>query len=84
MAAIDEYVKAGKIGGISCSEINANTLREAASKFTITAVEVELSLFYNEPMTNGLLEACAELNIPVLAYCKSPAPRNKGHEHCQN
>lgn len=68
LAAIDEYVKAGKIGGISCSEINANTLREAASKFTITAVEVELSLFYNEPMTNGLLEACAELNIPVLAY----------------
>ncbi|KAF7542362.1 hypothetical protein G7Z17_g11646 [Cylindrodendrum hubeiense] len=68
LAAIDEYVKAGKIGGISCSEINANTLREAAAKFTITAVEVELSLFYNDPMTNGLLEACAELNIPVLAY----------------
>ncbi|KAH7023383.1 NADP-dependent oxidoreductase domain-containing protein [Ilyonectria destructans] len=84
LAAIDEYVKAGKIGGISCSEINANTLREAASKFTITAVEVELSLFYNEPMANGLLEACAELNIPVLAY--SPLGRGllggkiKSHE----
>ncbi|KAH6998420.1 NADP-dependent oxidoreductase domain-containing protein [Ilyonectria sp. MPI-CAGE-AT-0026] len=84
LAAIDEYVKAGKIGGISCSEINANTLREAASKFTITAIEVELSLFYNEPMTNGLLEACAELNIPVLAY--SPLGRGllggkiKSHE----
>ncbi|KAH7170600.1 NADP-dependent oxidoreductase domain-containing protein [Dactylonectria macrodidyma] len=68
LATIDEYVRAGKIGGISCSEINANTLREAAAKFAVTAVEVELSLFYNEPMSNGLLEACAELNIPVLAY----------------
>lgn len=36
----------------------------------MTSVEVEMSLFYNEPMTNGLLEACAELDIPVLAYCK--------------
>ncbi|KAH6897119.1 NADP-dependent oxidoreductase domain-containing protein [Thelonectria olida] len=68
LAAINDYVKAGKIGGISCSEINATTLREAAKKFTITSVELEMSLFYNEPMSNGLLEACAELNIPVLAY----------------
>ncbi|KAK7432692.1 hypothetical protein QQZ08_000551 [Neonectria magnoliae] len=68
LAAIDEYVKAGKIDGISCSEINTDTLRKAAEKYIITSIELELSLFYNEPMTNGLLEACAELNIPILAY----------------
>lgn len=76
LAAIEEYVKAGKIDGISCSEINADTLRKAAEKYTITSIELELSLFYNEPMTNGLLEACGELNIPVLAYCKS-TPENQ-------
>ncbi|KAJ4326766.1 hypothetical protein N0V84_002785 [Fusarium piperis] len=68
LAAIDEYVKAGKIDGIACSEINVNTLRSAAEKYNITALEIEVSLFTPEPLTNGLLEACGELNIPVLAY----------------
>ncbi|KAI5465874.1 NADP-dependent oxidoreductase domain-containing protein [Mariannaea sp. PMI_226] len=68
LATIDEYVEAGKIGGISTSEISATTLREASKKYNITSVEVEMSLFYNDPMTNGLLEACAELNVTVLAY----------------
>lgn len=72
LAAIDEYVKAGKIDGISCSEINVNTLRSAAKKYNITALEIEVSLFTPEPLTNGLLEACGELDIPVLAYCKLP------------
>ncbi|KAF4473137.1 aldo keto reductase [Fusarium agapanthi] len=68
LAAISKYVKDGKIDGISCSELNANTLRSAAKKFKITALEIELSLFTTEPLTNGLLEVCAELDIPVLAY----------------
>ncbi|PTD10060.1 Pyridoxal reductase [Fusarium culmorum] len=68
LATIDEYVKDGKIDGISCSEINANTLRSAAKRFKITAVELELSLFTTEPLTNGLIEACGELGIAVLAY----------------
>ncbi|CAM1505648.1 Fc.00g112850.m01.CDS01 [Cosmosporella sp. VM-42] len=69
LAAIEEYVKAGKVGGISCSEVSATTLRSAAKAgFKITALETELSLFCTEPLENGLLEACAELDIPVLAY----------------
>ncbi|KAF5641009.1 putative pyridoxine 4-dehydrogenase [Fusarium sp. NRRL 25303] len=68
LAAISEYVKGGKIDGISCSELNANTLRSAAEKFKITALEIELSLFTTDPLTNGLLEVCGELDIPVLAY----------------
>ncbi|CCT66010.1 probable pyridoxine 4-dehydrogenase [Fusarium fujikuroi IMI 58289] len=68
LAAISEYVKDGKIDGISCSELNANTLRSAVKKFKITALEIELSLFTTDPLTNGLLEVCGELGIPVLAY----------------
>jgi pyridoxine 4-dehydrogenase len=70
LETIDGYVKSGKIGGISVSELGAETLRKAASQFKITSLEIELSLFRTEPITNGLLAACAELNIPVLAYCK--------------
>ncbi|KAH7267236.1 NADP-dependent oxidoreductase domain-containing protein [Fusarium redolens] len=68
LAAISEYVKEGKIDGISCSELNANTLRSAAKKFKIAALEIELSLFTTDPLTNGLLEVCGELDIPILAY----------------
>ncbi|KFA67448.1 hypothetical protein S40285_00263, partial [Stachybotrys chlorohalonatus IBT 40285] len=68
LKTINEYVQAGKIGAIAVSEINANTLRSAAKKFKITSVEVELSLFCPEPLRNGILDAAAELDIPVLAY----------------
>ncbi|KAF4994170.1 hypothetical protein FGRMN_5944 [Fusarium graminum] len=68
LATIYEYVNEGKIDGISCSELNADTLRSAAKKFKITALETELSLFTTDPLTNGLLEACGELDIAVLAY----------------
>ncbi|UNI15592.1 Pyridoxine 4-dehydrogenase [Purpureocillium takamizusanense] len=68
LATIDEYVKSGKIGGISLSEVSAATIRSAAERFKITAVETELSLFHTDPLTNGILEACGELDIPVVAY----------------
>ncbi|KAF7552089.1 hypothetical protein G7046_g7519 [Stylonectria norvegica] len=68
LSTIESYVKAGKIGAISVSEINVDTLRSAAKSFDITGVELELSLFQIAPLTNGLLEAAGELNIPVIAY----------------
>lgn len=67
--AIDEYVKAGKVGGISLSEVNADHIRRAAKVAKISAVEVEVSMWATEPFTNGIAEACAELKIPIVAYC---------------
>ncbi|EQL01578.1 Aldo/keto reductase [Ophiocordyceps sinensis CO18] len=74
LATVDGYVASGKIGGLACTEINADTIRSVAKSFKLTAVELELSLFSTEPLTNGILEACGELNIPVLAY----SPLGKG------
>ncbi|KAK2616939.1 hypothetical protein QQS21_000028 [Conoideocrella luteorostrata] len=68
LATIEGYVKAGKIGGIALSEVNAETIRSAAKSFNITAVELEVSMFSIGPLTNGTLQACGDLNIPVLAY----------------
>lgn len=73
VAAIDEYVKAGKIGGISLSEVSAESIRKAAKVATISAVEVEFSLFSTDILSNGIAQACAELEIPVVAY--SPISR---------
>lgn len=68
LKAVDEYVKAGKIGGISLSEIGEKTIRRAANVVKVEAVEVEFSLFSTEILTNGVATACAELNIPIIAY----------------
>jgi pyridoxine 4-dehydrogenase len=63
-----EYVKSGKLGGISLSEVNAKTIRKAHAVHPISAVEVEFSLFATDILTNGVAETCAELGIPIVAY----------------
>ena len=73
IAAIAEYVKAGKIGGIGLSEVNANTIRKAHAVHPISAVEVEFSLFSTDIKDNGVGAVCAELGIPIVAY--SPLSR---------
>lgn len=65
--AIDDYVKAGKIGGISLSEVSAATVHRAAKVAKIEACEVELSMFTLDILNNGVAAACAEHNIPVVA-----------------
>ena len=40
IAALAKYVKAGQLGGISLSEVKAETIRKAAKVHTIAAVEV--------------------------------------------
>jgi pyridoxine 4-dehydrogenase len=57
----------GKIGSVALSEVNANTIREAAKLTKISAVEVELSVWTTGPLKNGIVQACAELGIPILA-----------------
>lgn len=74
IAALKEQVDAGNIGGISLSEVSAATIRRAAKVARIESVEVELSLWSTEPLENGVAEACAELDIPILAYCKVSSP----------
>ncbi|EME49815.1 hypothetical protein DOTSEDRAFT_68570 [Dothistroma septosporum NZE10] len=68
MRAANEYVKAGKLGGISLSECSEDTIRRAAKEVTVAAVEVEFSLWSTEILDNGVAKACAELNIPIVAY----------------
>lgn len=65
---IAEYIKAGKLGGISLSEVNANTIRKAHKVHPISAVEIEFSLWVTNPLENGVAQTCAELGIPIVAY----------------
>lgn len=71
---IAEYVKAGKIGGISLSEPKVETLQRAAKVAPLSFVEIEFSLWYTDILTNGIADAAKNLNIPVVAY----SPLGKG------
>jgi len=70
--AIDEYVKAGKVGGIALSECSAETVQRASKVAKIVAVEVELSLWSLDILNNGVAAACAEHNILVVACVYFP------------
>ncbi len=67
LGALAELVDQGKIGGVALSEVSAETIREAAKITKIVAVEIELSLWCTDPLTNGIVEACAELDIVIIA-----------------
>ncbi|KAK6213963.1 aldo/keto reductase [Colletotrichum tabaci] len=68
-----EYIDTGKVGGICLSEVSAATIHEAVKHAKIVGVEVELSLFSTEILTNGVASACAQYGIPIIAY--SPVGR---------
>lgn len=63
-----EYIDTGKVGGICLSEVSAATIHEAVKHAKITGVEVELSLFSTDVLSNDIAAACAEHNIPLIAY----------------
>lgn len=79
-----EYIDTGKLGGISLSEVRADTIHEAVKVAKIVAVEVELSLFSTDNLTNGVAAACAQYGIPLIAY--SPMSRGvsltDGKDYC--
>ena len=71
--ALAEYVKAGRIGGYGLSECSAETIRRAHAVYPMSAVEIELSLFSTDTLSNGVAQTCSELKIPMIAY--SPLSR---------
>ena len=65
---MQKYIDEGKLGGISLSEVRAETIHEAVKITKVVSVEVELSLFSTEVLDNGVAAACAQYNIPLVAY----------------
>lgn len=58
----------GKIGVIQLSEVNAETIRRAASVATIDMVEAEISLWATDVFDNDVARTCAELGIVMVAH----------------
>ncbi|OAP63948.1 hypothetical protein AYL99_03175 [Fonsecaea erecta] len=72
---IEETVKAmvelkneGKIRHLGLSEVTASTLRRAHAVHPIAALQIEYSPWALEIESNGVLAACRELGIALVAY----------------
>ncbi|PKK64122.1 Aldo/keto reductase [Rhizophagus irregularis] len=68
VGALAELVKEGKIKYIGLSECSAKTLRRAYKVHPIAAVQMEYSPWTLDIEKNGMLEACRELGVTIVAY----------------
>ncbi|MGF1472781.1 MAG: aldo/keto reductase [Rubrobacteraceae bacterium] len=73
MDALAEAVKEGKIRHVGVSNYGAEQMRRAHGRLASHGVElasnqVEYSLFQRAPETNGVLDACRDLGVTLIAY----------------
>ncbi|KAJ2784455.1 hypothetical protein GGI15_002256 [Coemansia interrupta] len=74
VGALAELVRQGKIRYIGLSECSAETLRRAYRVHPIAAVQSEYNAWSLDVEHNGVLEACRELGVTLVAY----APLGRG------
>lgn len=72
--AVKDLIAEGKVRHFGLSEPGAETVRRAHKVQPVTALQNEYSLWTRGPETNGILEACEELGIGLVAY----SPLGKG------
>jgi aryl-alcohol dehydrogenase-like predicted oxidoreductase len=72
--AVKDLIAEGKVRHFGLSEPGAQTVRRAHAVQPVTALQNEYSLWTRGPETNGILEACEELGIGLVAY----SPLGKG------
>ena len=68
-----EAVKSGKARHVGVSNFSADQMRRIAdrlarSNIPLAANEVHYSLVHRQPETNGVLDACRELDVALVAY----------------
>jgi aryl-alcohol dehydrogenase-like predicted oxidoreductase len=71
---VKDLIAQGKVKHFGLSEAGAQTVRRANAVQPVTALQNEYSLWTREPETNGILDACEELGIGLVAY----SPLGKG------
>ena len=71
---VKDLIAEGKVKHFGLSEPGAQTVRRAHAVQPVTALQNEYSLWTRGPETNGILEACEELGIGLVAY----SPLGKG------
>jgi aryl-alcohol dehydrogenase-like predicted oxidoreductase len=73
MTAMARAVEAGKVRAVGISNCNAARMRKAAAVLArygipLAANQVQYSLLHRAPETNGVLEACRQMEVALVAY----------------
>ena len=73
MDLLAEAVQAGTVRAVGVSNYSAEQMREAHAALAkhgipLASNQVEYSLLHRQPETNGVLDACRELSITLIAY----------------
>jgi aryl-alcohol dehydrogenase-like predicted oxidoreductase len=73
MNLMAEAVEAGKIRAVGVSNYNDEQMRSAHAELArrgipLASNQVEYSLLHRDPETDGVLEACRELGVTLIAY----------------
>ena len=68
-----DAVEAGKVTAVGVSNYSSEQMRQAhaalaARGLPLAANQVEYSLLHRQPETNGILDACRELGVTLIAY----------------
>src|SRR5579859_606586 len=90
MDMMAQAVEAGKVRAVGVSNFSAEQMRRAAARLArydipLAANEVHYSLLHRQPEVNGVLDACQELDVALVAYfpleggrLKSNSPTSTG------
>ncbi|NTU79997.1 MAG: aldo/keto reductase [Chloroflexales bacterium] len=73
MELMADAVEAGKVRAVGVSNYSAAQMREAHAVLArrgipLASNQVEYSLLHRQPETNGVLDACRELGVSLIAY----------------
>ena len=73
MDTLAQAYRAGKIRAIGVSNYNAEQMRQAHARLArhdipLASNQVHYSLLHRKPESNGVLAACRELNVALIAY----------------
>jgi aryl-alcohol dehydrogenase-like predicted oxidoreductase len=73
MDQLADAVEAGKVKTVGVSNYSAEQMREAHAALAkrgipLASNQVEYSLLHRQPEVNGILDACRELGITLIAY----------------
>ena len=73
MGHLADAVEAGKVRVVGVSNYSAEQMRQAHAALAERSIplatnQVEYSLLHRQPETNGVLDACRELGVTLIAY----------------
>ena len=89
MDQLADAVEAGKVKAVGVSNYSAEQMREAHAALAkrgipLASNQVEYSLLNRQPEVNGVLDACRELGITLIAYTPLAGGMLTGKYSAQN